>query len=154
MPVKRRKKPAAKKASKPKQPKKKVSKKKSPPAAHPIRKALNAVEAVLLRYKSRDAHHLWNILAAMRGPDGESWTIKNEFTSPIRGWAFPKVVAVAKDLDCKIPASFVEWNANKPPTRGPTYDQQITVGVHYARHIRDALRAIKYVETGKDEEVG
>lgn len=112
---------------------------KSARAPKTARQMLDKIDRFLITAGSEEASKLWNVMAALRGPDddaGDSY-LKGRTTVPIRKAAFPRVNASGRE---------------RHMTNGATFWGQDTVNVaehevsHFFVHVRDAARSLKEME--------
>lgn len=101
-----------------------------------VRAELNRIEKFLLK-NTAAAADLWNILAALRGPDHvNDQDLKSSTTVNVRRRAFPKLARPRKDFT--VPATFYYTRKYDPND----LDGNVNGSVHFRSHIRAAMEAI------------
>lgn len=112
---------------------------KSARAPKTARQMLDKIDRFLLTAGSEESSKLWNVMAALRGPDddtGDSY-LKGRTTVPIRKAAFPRVNASGR---------------SRHVTNGATFWGETAVDIaadevgHFFTHVRDAARSLKEME--------
>lgn len=107
------------------------------PTTQPIPKTVNEmleiIDTFLSTTNSDTAGHLWNILAALRGPDSNNLSIKKATTTGIRRTAFPKTAKFAESVYSVFPAVF-----------DGTFNPDVwDTSVHFNKHIQGAICALE-----------
>jgi hypothetical protein len=101
---------------------------------------LNDLDEFFLTAPKSDVVHLWDILAALRGPDDIDTELKTRTTARIRSLAFPRTAAYgAEDL----PATFAQPGSGMP-TLSPMEQGRIYAGHHSLYHF---FSHIEYADT-------
>ncbi len=83
---------------------------------------------------------LWDVLAALRGPDGEQYGLKARTTSVIRTIAFPKT---ASTHNHDLPASF--------GSKSTPIDTTGATSSHFEGHIKAAKSALRFMGRIQDQ---
>lgn len=92
---------------------------------------------------SNEAQDLWDVLAALRGPDVPSYPDKDVTTAPIRGAAFPKLLKNSKDwssLGVQEELFTRQGMSIAPAEKFVSPDSDIFT--HFLSHIRTAAKAL------------
>jgi len=103
-----------------------------------LRKALNQTEKVLLR-GGPVAEAYWNIMSALRGPDGQNNTVKQKaYTVKVRRRAFPKLARVRRH---NVPAD-MDYHYCEAPGKIGELDRDIDCSNHFRSHIKSAFKGL------------
>lgn len=109
--------------------------------AKTARDVLDIIDAALLELPADEAHALWSVLTALRGPDSCMAGLK-EYTKAIRGKAFPRLAADAKPVSfmpdevVTRQMAFITKDPDKPKTlRGHKEG-------HFCGHVGGAVNAL------------
>lgn len=105
-----------------------------------VKKALAAIEDVLLAGDSAVSGDLWDILAALRGPDIDQSVynnVKDKTTVHIRRHAFPRIARRTDIL--RTMRGLPDFSINRRYSASAGID----VSEHFHQHITDAMRAIR-----------
>ena len=106
------------------------------------REALDAIDEVLAR-NDTVAGELWEVLTALRGPDGfDSYRAKTDYTARIRATAFPKAAAGAESNHMSFYAHGAEYSAVQGPVDLELLQSQQP---HFRSHTRLALIALELI---------
>jgi hypothetical protein len=110
-----------------------------------LRKVLNTIDNYLATGDEGDSMKLWNILAALRGPDKEYpqvnkyyLSVKDVTTSVIRAAAFPKTAALSHSAGGRVCASMMQDDFDRARVR-PDKDFPRD---HFTVHAQSAFHAL------------
>jgi len=99
---------------------------------------LDVLDEFFVTAGEEQARNLWAVLSALRGPDDDSYVLKNCTTEVVRAVAFPRLAALWKRELCAVGPTFNLSSrlASIPPNYSPRYN-------HFFNHIADAKRVLQ-----------
>jgi len=109
------------------------------PLSPKVREVLDTIDAMLTQGEAQDARDLWDVLAALRGPDTDNDELKDRTTVPIRRAAFPKMTALYEAGIRQVGAVFTPTyrSREEADTFVPEEDDS-----HFSYHARLAAKVL------------
>ena len=105
------------------------------------REVLDVIDKALTSLPPDESRKLWDVLAALRGPDGyDNCGLKLQATVPIRRAAFPLTTALCR---AAILADFGQNRAGEPPQFNAAL---LSASAHFDRHALWAATALGLYE--------
>lgn len=102
-----------------------------------VREVLDIIDEFL--WSHPDRQNLWDILAALRGPDEGNTDLKLATTALIRGRAFPKTARLSSETGGYVHAAMVTKDTREGFRK--TLDW-MNVFAHFEQHVLSAFRAL------------
>lgn len=103
-----------------------------------LKKVLDVIDKYLATGDKEDSRDLWDVLAALRGPDlsENCYLVKDATTSVIRAKAFPRTAKLSNREGGRVCASMAKDSMTNIATR---YNQPSS---HFIGHARSAFSAL------------